>query len=110
MENGYQKVVVIFHGNNIKQMADKTIGEIISDSNEENIELDEQTRYTNIQKEKASMEYMHPPFPMIQGTTTHASALKDAIYDEEGNKKKLGEMSGKEKLQIVGESMADTWG
>ena len=86
-------------------MADKTIGEVISDSNEENIELDEQARYTDIQKEKANIKYMHPPFPMIQGTSKHTSALK-----EEEEKKKFGEMSGKEKLKVVGKAMADTWG
>jgi len=82
-------------------MADKTIGEVISDSNEENIELDEQARSTDIQQQK----YKQTPFPMIQGTSKHTSALK-----EEEEKKKFGEMSGKEKLKVVGKAMADTWG
>ena len=90
-------------------MADKTIGEVTSDSNEENIELDEQARYTDIQKEKANIEYMHPPFPMIQGTSKHTSALKE-VSEEKEEKKKFGEMSGKEKLKVVGKAMADTWG
>ena len=42
---------------------------------------------------------------MIQGTSKHTSALK-----EEEEKKKFGEMSGKEKLKVVGKAMADTWG
>ena len=86
-------------------MADKTIGEVTSDSNEENIELDEQARSTDIQQQK----YKQTPFPMIQGTSKHTSALKE-VSEEKEEKKKFGEMSGKEKLKVVGDAMAKTWG
>ena len=33
-----------------------------------------------------------------------------AIPKEEEEKKKFGEMSGKEKLKVVGDAMAKTWG
>ena len=40
----------------------------------------------------------------------HFYMFSEIPNDEEGKKKKLSEMTGKEKLAIVGQSMAETWG